>query len=105
MHGKVNAALTPVVPSGTAYLYRLVSVPHTDSCQWSGSNNPTHSFWNLRALFCGPLLVRLPRGASIFPLIVRKLFDLRSIVAHDKDFAVRLRGCVVRLRRRSIETC
>src|SRR6516165_6688045 len=39
-------------------------------------------------------LVRAPRGASIFPLVVGQLFDLRPIVAHDKDLAIRLRACV-----------
>ena len=38
--------------------------------------------------------VRLPRGSSIFPLVVRQLFDLSAIVAHDKDLSIGLRACV-----------
>lgn len=39
-------------------------------------------------------VVRLPRGSSVFPLVVGGLLDLRSIVAHDENLTVRLRGCV-----------
>jgi len=36
-----RSELTAAAPSGAADVYRFVSVPHTDSCQWSGSNNPS----------------------------------------------------------------
>jgi hypothetical protein len=35
--------------------------------------------------------VRLPGGAAFFPLVIGKLFDLSAVIAHDEDFAVRLR--------------
>jgi|ERR1700677_2959873 hypothetical protein len=34
---------------------------------------------------------RLPRGSAFFPLVIGELFDLSAVVAHDEDFAVRLR--------------
>src|ERR1700722_19260091 len=36
-------------------------------------------------------LVGLPRRTTLFPLVVGQLFDLSTVVAHDKNFTVRLR--------------
>src|ERR1700722_20833693 len=36
-------------------------------------------------------LVGLPRRTPLFPLVVGQLFDLGTVVAHDKNFSVRLR--------------
>ena len=36
-------------------------------------------------------LVRLPCRTALFPLVVGELFDLGTVLAHDKNFAIRLR--------------
>src|ERR1700733_16101862 len=35
-------------------------------------------------------LISLPRGATLFPLIVGKLLKIGAVRSHDKDLAVRL---------------
>ena len=38
----------------------------------------------------GGWLMRLPGRSTVFPLIVRELFDLSAVITHDEDFAVGL---------------